>query len=67
MVLRSKLGGQVLEFQKTTCSCLDTPFHQDKVCLQGWKSSFQKGWGAGGSWSHNAHVTANFNPFSQKV
>lgn len=37
MALRSKSGGQVLEFQKTTCSCSNTPFHQDKVCLQGWQ------------------------------
>lgn len=31
VALKSKLGGQVLEFQKTTCSRSNTPFHQDKV------------------------------------
>lgn len=37
-----QVGWASLEFQKTTCSCSNVPFYQDKVCLQGWQEFLPK-------------------------
>lgn len=61
--LRTTLGGQVWSSQ-TTCSCSNAHFTRTKCVCKAGRSSLQR---FREGWSHTAHVTANFQPFSLKV